>query len=119
MFGLPLDLLVSFAVFATFLFYQQKHASEFRGSSLLFGEILHIWGGLGFLLEIGFLFYVGYQMSVWSAIKLFGSGFLLGTPIILAEVVFQKRIHLLPFVISLIGFAVVPVSAYLMIIAVP
>ena len=119
MLGLPLDLLVSFTLFATFLFYQQKHASTFRGANQLFGEILTIWAGLGFVVEIGFLLYVAYQMSVWGAVKLFGISLLLWIPLMIVEVGLSAKIPLLPILLSLAGFLAVPVFGYLMIIAVP
>lgn len=119
MFGIPLNLVVSFTLFATFLFYQQKHASNFQGASQTAGLVLSIWAGLGFLFEIGFLIYFGYIASAWSAVKLLGLSIALWIPLMIIEVSISAKAPVFPALLSIAGLAVVPFFGYLMIRALP
>lgn len=112
MFGLPLGLVVSFAVFTSFLFYQQKHVSTFRGRSKTFVVVLSIWVFAGFLFELGVLGYVGYSRSVWAALKLFFLSIVLWMPVMAIEVRVTTRIASFPEMLSLCGFLAMPVCAY-------
>lgn len=119
MFGLPLSLVLSFTLFGTFLFYQQKHASTFRGASQTFLALLSIWALAGFIFELGFLLYFGYRDSIWSAIKLFGLSMLLWIPLMMIEVAVSGRAPLFTVLLSFVGFIAMPVCGYLMVLALP
>ncbi len=119
MFGLPLSLVLSFTLFGSFVFYQQKHVSTFRGASQAFLALLSFWALAGFLFEFGFLLYFGYRASVWSAIKLFGVSLLLWIPLMMVEVAISARVSLFTVLLSFAGFIAMPVCAYLMVLAIP
>jgi hypothetical protein len=98
MLGLPLGLVLSFTAFGTFLFYQQKHAATFRGSSVAFGAILSIWAGMAKLLGLSIALWIPFMLVEVAVTSAFPSAFLL---------------------LSLAGFLVLPICGYLMIGALP
>lgn len=119
MLGLPLSLILTFTLFGTFLFYQQKHASTFRGASQGFLALLSIWALAGFIFEMGFLLYFGYRASLWSAMKLFGLSMLLWIPLMMIEVAISARTPLFTVLLSIVGFIAMPVCGYLMVLTLP
>ena len=114
MLGLPLSLVVSFTVFGSFLFYQQKHVSTFRGASQTFIVVLSAWALAALLFELGALAYFAWSHSVWGALKLFFLSIVLWIPVMAVEVSITTRIGSFPAVLSLSGFVVMPVCAYYM-----
>lgn len=117
MFGLPLSLVVSFVVFTSVLFYQQKHVSTFRGASQAFVAVLSLWAVVSVLFELGVLTYFGYRHSVWGAFKLFFLSIVFWIPVMVIEVRITSRIRSFPMLLSLCGFLVMPVCAYFMLMA--
>lgn len=119
MFGFPVSLVVSFTLFTTFLFYQQKHVSTFQGASQAFVLLLSFFALVGFVFELGFLLYFGYQTSIWTAVKLVGLGVVLWIPLMMLEVSVSSRVPVFYVLLSLAGFVAMPVCAYFMVLAIP
>lgn len=117
MFGLPVSLVVSFTLFGTFLFYQQKHVSTFQGGSQAFVAALSLWALVGFLFQTAFLLYFGYHVSVWSALKLFGLSVVLWLPLMFVEVTVSARVPLFYVALSFAGFVAMPLCGYFMVLA--
>ena len=119
MLGLPLGLVLSFAAFGTFLFYQQKHAATFQGASATFGAVLSLWVGLATLFDLGVLVYFGYRSSWWDAAKLLMLTIALWIPFVIVEVTVTRAFPEAFLLLSLAGFLVLPACGYLMIMALP
>ncbi len=105
-------LIISYAVFSFFLFYQQLHLKNFQGASEVFVIILGIFTLGGMLFSLGFLIYWGYKVSWLQAAALFGVGFFFQ----IIWFPFEAKLGLSNsyWVISLAGFIALPVSGYFM-----
>jgi hypothetical protein len=98
----------SYCVFSIFVYYQQRHAKMFNGSSAIFGLVLSLFAFAGMLIGFAYLAYYGWTVSWWVAILAFVLGTLAGAPAGMLE----NLVGALTF--SLTGFVVWPVAAYMM-----
>jgi len=110
--NIPLTLIVSYAVFSFFLFYQQLHLKNFRGASQGFATLLGLFALVGMIFGLGFLIYWGYKVSWLEAAILFGIAFAIKVvwfPI-------EARLGLTNsyWLFSLAGFVALPVAGYFM-----
>jgi len=106
------EALVYYLVFAVFVFYQQLHVKNFRGSSQSFQFLLSISAFAGMVTGIVFLAYYAIQVSIVGAVVIFAIGLLTG----ILGAVLERIIS--AHVLSLVGFIAWPVSAYLMFMAI-
>jgi hypothetical protein len=97
-----------YCLFGVFLFYQQLHGRNFRGSSQAFGLLLSLSAFIGTLVGIVYLVYYGWNVSWLATIVIFVLGVLAAIPAMLLERLVGA------FVLSLLGFVIWPVSAYFM-----
>lgn len=104
-----------YVLFSFFVFQQQLHGKNFRGSSVAFGLALSIFGFGGMLSGLAYLGFLAYSIAWWTPIPVFVAGTLISGFFsgLLART--QERL----LVASLVGFAAWPVSAYLMFTTVP
>lgn len=114
---MPITLIISYAAFSFFLFYQQLHIKNFRGSSEAFRAILVIFSFGGMLFGWVFLIYWGYKVSWLQAAVLFGIAFTIKTVWFPIEAKLGLRNSYWFF--SLAGFIALPVSGYFMWAALP
>ena len=114
---MPITLIISYAVFSFFLFYQQLHLKNFQGASEAFGAMLGIFAFGGMLFGLGFLIYWGYKVSWLQAVALFGIAFAIKIVWFPIEAKLGLRNSYLFF--SLAGFIALPVSGYFMWAALP
>jgi membrane-bound ClpP family serine protease len=96
-----------------FIFYQQLHAKHFRGASQGFLSFLIFTGFIGMATGLVFLVYYGIKVVWWAPLALFGLG--------LAFQLISNMIENLigAFALSILGFVVWPVCAFLMFASVP
>ena len=77
MWGIPISLLVSFAVFSAFQFYVSKHVREYAGASTGFGYFLTAFAAAALLFQLGWWVYYGVTRGWLSAGKLAAVGALI------------------------------------------
>lgn len=97
-----------YCIFMTFVFYQQLHFTRFEGSSKVFEGLLSV--SVLICMITGLYFNVLYFSNVtwWAPIVLFILNFLSAGPGMLLERVLGK------YILSVLGFVFLPVSAYFM-----
>ena len=105
--------LLYYCLFSTFVYYQQLHLKEFRGSSKVFELALSIFSLLGMIVGFGYLIYYGYKVSWWAPFGVFIIGL-----VFMFLAVFIERL-LGKYIMSLLGFIIWPISAYLMFTTIP
>ena len=109
---IPVRLIISYAVFSFFLFYQQLHLKNFQGASEAFGAALGIFAFVGMIYGLGFLIYWGYKISWLQAGILFAIAFAIKLVWFPIEAKLGLRNSYRIF--SMLGFAALPVSGYFM-----
>lgn len=102
-----------YCVFGVFVYYQQLHARDFRGSSLAFQTVLTLSGFAGMIVGLAYFIYYGWTVSWWVPILAFVLGIFAMIPAALVERIVGK------LTFSLAGFLVWPFCAYLMFHHVP
>lgn len=105
--------LLYYCLFGTFVYYQQLHAKNFKGSSQIFEMVLSVSAFIGMLVGFGYLIYYGYLVVWWAPLVILIIGILfqfIGS--IIERLVGQ-------FTISLLGFVAWPLFAYLMFKTIP
>jgi hypothetical protein len=102
-----------FCLFGIFVFYQQLHAKNFRGSSQGFALALNLSAFLGMLTGLAYLVSYGWHVVWWAPIVIFIIG-------ILASMLglFVERI-VGSMALSISAFVGWPICAYFMFIYVP
>jgi hypothetical protein len=65
-----------YCLFSIFVFYQQRHAKNFRGSSQGFALALNISALLGMATGLVYLVYYGWNVGWWAALVAFVLGLL-------------------------------------------
>jgi hypothetical protein len=102
-----------FVLFWTFINYQHKHLQNFNGRSVIVEFLLSIYTIVGMIVSLIFLAYYGIMVVWWAPFVLFIIG-IIG----MSFMVFIKRIIGLE-VLSILGFLICPVFAYLMFATIP
>ena len=102
-----------YCLFSVFVFYQQLHGKNFRGSSQAFGLALNIFAFAGMLTGFAYLIYYGWTIVWWAPLVVFGIGLIAS----ILGVVMERILGSL--VLSLAGFVAWPVSAYFMFALLP
>jgi uncharacterized membrane protein len=97
-----------YCIFSTFVYYQQLHGKEFRGSSVVFGLVLNLFAFAGMLISFAYCIYYGWNVSWLGAIAAFIIGIFAMLPGMLVERIVGK------LTLSLAGFVVCPLAAYMM-----
>lgn len=110
---LPLSTAVFYCLFSTFVFYQQLHLKNFRDASKGFEFVLSLFAFVGMITGFVFLVYYGWTVVWWAPVVLF-----------VVSLFFQLIANFIervtgPFLLSLIGFVVWPVCAYVMFSSLP
>lgn len=97
-----------YCVFGVFVYYQQLHGREFKGASQGFALALNLFGFAGMLAGFAYLGYYGWHVSWLGAIAAFILGVVAVIPSVLVERIVGK------LTLSLAGFVVWPLAAYMM-----
>jgi len=114
---MPISLILSYAAFSFFGFYQKLHIKNFRGASQSFLLALNLFTLAATLFGIGFLLYYGYKVSWLEAAVLFGVAFAIKFIWFPIEAKLGLRDSF--FIFSLAGFIIMPICAYFMLTALP
>lgn len=114
---IPWQLLIAYTIYNFFAFYQKLHVKNFRGSSQGFLLVLNIFALATTLFGIGFLIYWGWNVSWLQAIAVFVVALVIQSIWFFFEAKLGLRESY--FVVSLIGFLVIPVSGVFMWFALP
>lgn len=102
-----------YCIFGTFVYYQQLHLKNFRGASKIFKQLLTVFAFVGMIVGLVFLIYYGYKVTWWAPFIIL----LLGLLSMFIAVYIEKLIGTLTM--SLLGFIVWPLCAYLMFSTIP
>ncbi len=105
--------IVSYCIFKFFLFYQQLHLKSFRGSSELSRFALAVFAFFGLITGFVYLLYYGWSVVWWAPVIIFAIGLLVN----IAALKVERAINYIA--LSMIGFVVMPVSAFFMFWLVP
>ena len=111
---IPWDVVIAFALFSVFVFYQQLHLKNFRGESRAAEVVLSISCFLGIATGIVFLVCYGLRLGWLSPLLLFGISFVSKLVVIALEVLFASRASRDNIVLSMLGFIGWPICAFLM-----
>lgn len=102
-----------YCLFGIFVYYQQLHLKSFMGSSHVFQFILSISVFVGFITGLVFLVIYGIKVVWWAPfILLFLSIFFTIIGVFIEKLVGK-------YTLSLLGFIVIPILAYLMFNSIP
>ena len=102
-----------FCLFCIFVFYQQLHVKNFRGSSQGFALAHNISALLGLLTGLAYLTYYGWHVVWWAPILIFVIGILASMLGFLVERIVGSM------TISTVAFIGWPICAYFMFSFVP
>ena len=111
--ALPFSTVLYYCLFSTFVFYQQLHATDFRGRSKVAEFALTMFAFVGTIVGFAFLIYYGWKVVWWAPLILFVIGLLFQFVANYAERIFG------PHLLSLAGFVAWPLFAYLMFSSLP
>lgn len=96
-----------------FVYYQQLHVRDFRGSSKGFEFILSLSAFAGMIVGLSYLLYYGWTVVWWAPIPIFVAGLLFT----IVGVGLERLLG--PFTLSLLGFIGWPLCAIAMFKHVP
>jgi hypothetical protein len=102
------DILIYYVICSIFVFYQQLHVKNFRGSSQGFQSLLSIFSSVGMITLVVFIVYYAIQVSIVGAGIIFVAGLLAG----FIGPIFERFLG--AHTLSFIGFIGWPLCAYLM-----
>ncbi len=120
MFELPFDLIVCFAAFSIFLFYQQRHAVELQYGRAPLETFLTCSAGTAAVFDVATLLYFGFAESWWKAGKLLATwAIIVSMSAIAIELVLARAVPVLPYGLSVLGFVALPVLGYGIVRALP
>ncbi|MDT0293963.1 hypothetical protein ACFQ3R_11280 [Mesonia ostreae] len=105
--------IIYYTLFSIFIYYQQLHSKEFRGESQLFHLILNIFAFSGMIIGFAYLIFYGYKTVWWAPFIILIIGILTTFFSVFIERITGK------ITLSLIGFVLWPVFAYLMFTTIP
>ena len=103
-----------YCLFSTFVYYHQAHLRNFHGASKLFKLILTIFAYSGMIVGFTFLIYYGIKVTWWAPFVMF----FISVIFMFVSGLFEKLI-IGALGMSLLGFIVWPVCAYLMFNSIP
>lgn len=110
---MDLQLVVSYTILSTFVFYQTRHVARFRGASEAARALLSLSSAIGGLTSLSLLVYAGFAVAWWAPFALFALALVLQ-----ALLVFPLELIILgqngQLLISLLGFIGWPLSAFWM-----
>lgn len=104
--------IISYALYSLFLFYQQLHIKNFRGASQGFLLMLNVFAIVTMLGGIAYLIYYGFKVSWLGALGLVGIAFFIKFVWFGIEAKLGLR-DAAPF-ISIMGFIAIPICAFFM-----
>jgi hypothetical protein len=115
---LTASLIASVIVFSTFHYCQSMHVARFEGANLRFRSALSVFTFAGTIFQILFLVMVGFRLGWFVAFKLLVLEIVLFIPISFGLAWATKNVarDTIPL-LSLAGFAVIPVAGIMMILA--
>ena len=102
-----------YCLFGMFVYYQQLHSKNFRGTSKVLEMVLTISSFLGMIVGFAFLLYYGYKVVWWAPVFIFVIGMFFQFIAVIIERILGQ------FTISLVGFVAWPLFAYLMFQTIP
>lgn len=107
--NIPLSLIVWYILFIGFLDTHKRHFKNFSGASEGFRALLSVSVSIGWAIKFIFLFWYGY-LTIWymPIILYILGGVLMGSLFSVFDVAMKEY----RFLMSPIGFVVLPVSAY-------
>ena len=105
-----------YCLFSTFVYYNQLHLKQSRGKSKFFEIILLAFSLIGMITGFGYLITYGYKVSWWAPFVIIIAGFFF---MFFAAFIEKLLGEYGVFWMSLIGFIVWPISAYLMFTTIP
>jgi len=114
---MPISLILSYAAFSFFGFYQKLHIKNFRGASQTYLLVLNLFTLAATIFGVGFLFYYGYKVNWAEAAILFGVAFAI--KLIWFPIEAKLGLRNSYFLFSLAGFVIMPVCAYFLWAALP
>lgn len=109
--------IISYSLYSLFLFYQQLHIKNFRGTSQGFLLLLNVFSIVTMLGGIAYLIYYGFKMSWLGTLGLVGIAFFIKFVWFGIEAKLGLR-DAAPF-ISIMGFIAVPICTFFMLKGIP
>jgi hypothetical protein len=110
-------IIISYALYSIFLFYQQLHIKNFNGASQGFLLVLNVYAIAAMVAGVAYLIYYGVKISWLGALGLLVISFLIKLVWFRIESKLGLR-DAAPF-ISIMGFIAIPVCAFFMIWGIP
>ena len=104
---------IAYCVFCVFSFYQKLHLKNFQGASQGFHTALAFFTFISMIVGVGYLALYGYRVDWVAAVIIFVLGLLATIPGFLVERLIG------PHALSLLGFVLIPVSAFIMFTNIP
>ncbi len=114
---LPAIIVFSYTVFSLFQFYQALHVKNFRGSAQGALIALNVSALAGMIFSYAYLIYYGYAVGWYWPIVLFVVALVVKSAWFFVEA--KLRVKDLATWMSLSGFAVLPITGYLLLSSVP
>lgn len=102
-----------YCLFSIFIFYQQLHVKNFRGSSQSFALALNISAFIALLVGLGYLIYYGWHVVWWAPVLIFVIGLVASTLGFFVERIVGST------TLSMSAFVGWPICAYFMFSYVP
>lgn len=103
-----------FTIYSMFLFYQQSFTRHFQGSSQAFLTVITFFALIGYVVQIIYFFYYGWNVAWVEAIKVLLISIIIGG---LLGAILEKLIGGISIV--LLGFFIIPYCGYKMFNAIP
>lgn len=114
---LPIVVIATYTIFSLFQFYQALHVKNFRGGSQSALLAINVSAFSGMIFSYGYLVFYGYSVAWYWPILLFAIAMIVKTIWFFIEAKLKLTNHVAW--VSLSGFVVLPVTAYILIKTVP
>ena len=114
---LPILVIFSYTIFSIFKFYQALHVKNFRGGSEAASLVISISAFSAMIFGYGYLLYYGYAVAWYWPIVIFVIAMILKTLWFFIEAKLKLSNHVAW--VSLSGFVVLPLTAYLLVESMP
>ena len=110
------QVLVTYGIFSTFLFYMTLHIRDYKGESQGFLFVLNITAICARLFQVGYAIYFIYAYSFLAAIIIIVVGILFSVSATMVEAkVSHNSSSSIPFYLSMLGFVVLPTCGFFLI----